>query len=233
MDLTAATPAEIDAQLASLHGDISEATRSLNAALDVIHEYVGDRKRGRAAYKLDHDTAIAQASAKIEKAEADGDRFYVHGQAEKAVRRVADMANVISTFEAECESIDMEYASRPWSRFIAVQDGHIHSSKYCAGGTIRATTQLGWHPELSGKTEAEAVAELGPLLCTHCFPTAPVEWTIGKPVKKVAEGYCDGQGEQGINLQMQYVSPRGDCPKCKQATGISKTGKVLRHKLPK
>jgi hypothetical protein len=233
MNLSTATPVEIDTQLAKLYSDIAAAQHRLDSALAVIHEYVGDRKRGRAAYKLDHATATAQASQGIEKARAEGDKFYIHNEALKAVNAAVDARGELSTLEAECELIDMEYASRPWSRFIAVQDGHLHSGTRCAGGTIRVTTQLGWHPELSGKTEAEAVAELGPLLCTHCFPSAPVEWTVGVAKKKVAEGYCEGQGEQGFDLQMQYVSPRGKCPKCKQGVSVSRTGKVLRHKLRK
>jgi len=232
VDLTTATPVEIDTELARLHGDIAEARKRLDGALDVIHEYVGDRKRGRAAYKLDHGTATMQASKRIDKAHAEEDKFYTHGEAERAIGRATDMHDVIAALETKCEQIDMEYASRPWSRFISVEDGHVHSGTRCAKGTIRVTTKIGWHPELSGTTEADAVAKLGPMLCTHCFPTAPVEWTIGTAKKKVTDGYCDGQGEQGINLDMSYVTPRGNCPKCKQGTGISRTGKVLKHKLP-
>lgn len=232
MNLTTATPVEIDTKLAQLHREMAQAEQRITSALATIHNYVGDRKRGRAAYKLDHGTAIAKATQNIAKAHAEGDRFYIHDDAEKSITRLHDARDLRDTLEAECDAIDLEYTSRPWSRFISVQGGHIHSGTRCAGGTIRVTTSLGWNPQLSGKTEAEAVELLGPLLCTHCFPSAPVEWTVGKAAKKVAEGYCDGQGEQGIDLDMRYYSPRGRCPKCKQGTGISKTGKVLKHKLP-
>jgi hypothetical protein len=33
---------------------------------------------------------------------------------------------------------------------------------------------MSWAPQMSGKTEAEAVADLDEALCTVCFPTAPV-----------------------------------------------------------
>jgi hypothetical protein len=46
--------------------------------------------------------------------------------------------------------------------------------------TCRPTTTYGWLPSLSGKTESEAVADLGPTLCSVCYPTAPTEWTEGK-----------------------------------------------------
>lgn len=67
-----------------------------------------------------------------------------------------------------------------WSRFFLVtsSNGHVHSSMHCS--TCRPTTTYGWLPELSGSTEAEAVADLGSNLCSVCFPTAPVEHQGGK-----------------------------------------------------
>jgi hypothetical protein len=66
-----------------------------------------------------------------------------------------------------------------WSRFFLCisTGGHIHSSTSCTTCTI--TTQFAWITELSGKTEAEAVDQLGEILCSVCFPTAPAEWTDG------------------------------------------------------
>jgi hypothetical protein len=46
--------------------------------------------------------------------------------------------------------------------------------------SCRPTTTYGWLPDLSGKTENEAVAAHGPALCSVCFPTAPVEHVGGK-----------------------------------------------------
>src|SRR4029077_18387913 len=81
---------------------------------------------------------------------------------------------------AEAATLDAEYDSRPWTRYIAVMGGHIHSGYWCAGGTIRRTTIRQWAPLLSGKTAGDAVAELGEALCTHCYPSAPVAWTAGR-----------------------------------------------------
>lgn len=76
----------------------------------------------------------------------------------------------------------MEATYTGWSRYFLVTSspGHIHSSMYCP--TCRFTTTYGWLPQLSGNTEAEAVAEHGPTLCTVCFPSAPVAWTTGKKI---------------------------------------------------
>ena len=40
-------------------------------------------------------------------------------------------------------------------------------------------TRFAWLPELSGLTERDAVEAHGAILCTVCFPSAPVEWTGG------------------------------------------------------
>ena len=41
------------------------------------------------------------------------------------------------------------------------------------------TTSFSWLPTLSGLSEADAVEAHGAILCTVCFPSAPVEWTGG------------------------------------------------------
>lgn len=65
-----------------------------------------------------------------------------------------------------------------WNRYFGVPDGHIHSSMDCHSCNNGAyATSFVWLPELSGSTEEEAVAVGGSTLCTHCYPTAPVEWT--------------------------------------------------------
>ena len=74
-----------------------------------------------------------------------------------------------------------------WSRFFIVQNvgGHIHSTMSCS--TCYPTTDFGWLPDLSGLTEADAVEEWGEILCTICFPDAPVAWTNGENKKTAAD----------------------------------------------
>lgn len=66
-----------------------------------------------------------------------------------------------------------------WSRFYLVcnSNGHIHSSKDCS--TCYDSTQYLWLTNLSGLTEEDAVQAEGEILCTICFPSAPVSWTNG------------------------------------------------------
>lgn len=66
-----------------------------------------------------------------------------------------------------------------WNRFFLVQNnnGHIHRTMSCS--TCFVDTSFAWLPTVSGLTEAEAVAEHGEILCSVCFPSAPVTWTNG------------------------------------------------------
>jgi len=92
-----------------------------------------------------------------------------------------------------------------WSRFFLVRNnnGHIHRSLNCS--TCFITTQYSWITELSGKTEAEAVAELGEILCSVCFPSAPVEWTngISNEAKAAKADAAERAAERAIAQQLK------------------------------
>lgn len=98
--------------------------------------------------------------------------------------------HLLAKWEALSETLDNQvnglvelraiYAEHQWSRFFLVSNsnGHIHSSMSC--GTCFPTTRYRWVTSLSGQTEAEAVEELGEILCSICYPSAPVAWTDGE-----------------------------------------------------
>lgn len=114
-----------------------------------------------------------------------------------------------------------------WQRFYIVQGGHIHGSRECH--TLRATTRVGWLPNLSGESEQDAVNEHGPLLCTVCFPSAPVEWTIG--VKKDDDGKCSSQNLVEGSFKRRYPSNYGICAECGSHVTVHPTsGRVRKHK---
>jgi hypothetical protein len=74
--------------------------------------------------------------------------------------------------------IDALYQASPWSRFwlVTSSDGHIHRSCYChTCNKGHRATGFALVPSLSGRETADAVVDLGPALCTACFPEAPVE----------------------------------------------------------
>lgn len=107
--------------------------------------------------------------------------------AERALSGLAEHRAEVRRLRAEMETLEEVYtAEGGWSRFFVVTSsaGHIHSSMSCS--TCRPTTTYGWLPQLSGRTEAEAVEAHGPALCSVCFPSAPVETVGGKLTKSQA-----------------------------------------------
>ncbi len=107
--------------------------------------------------------------------------------------------------------------------YYLVPNGHIHSSNMCS--TLYANTPVQYLPALAGKTEAEAVAAHGALLCTVCFHSAPVEHTNG--TKPVRDGMCDG-----IFPVKETDRGRAGICKCGYVGNVSTHGKLRRHKLP-
>jgi len=87
---------------------------------------------------------------------------------------LAALRGKVAELIAQSAPYEKEFARRGgWSRFFLClnAEGHVHSSLACP--TLRRDTQMAWLPELSGRTEAEMVAEHGDGACTVCFPTAP------------------------------------------------------------
>tara|TARA_R110001632_G_scaffold12111_1_gene42549 strand:- start:1430 stop:2155 length:726 start_codon:yes stop_codon:yes gene_type:complete len=90
-----------------------------------------------------------------------------------------------------------------WSRFFLVNNkgGHIHSSTSCSTCTFR--TSFSWLTNLAAMTSAEAVEEFGAILCSVCFPEAPVEWTNGKNKKVEADK------QLAADLKAMRATPEG------------------------
>jgi hypothetical protein len=117
-----------------------------------------------------------------------------------------------------------------WTRFFLVE--HVHSSMNCS--SFRPTTKVLWLPGLSGQTEAEAVAEHGAILCTICFPSAPVEWTRGLDADP---SICTGAGKstaEATSTRRGFSAGNwAECPDCGKKVGISNSAvKIPKHKKP-
>lgn len=124
-----------------------------------------------------------------------------------------------------------------WSRFFLVAGGHIHRSLHCSTcNNGERPTQFGWLPELSGLTEADAVAAHGAILCTVCFPTAPTEWTnhYEEAAKAKAAARCSGSGSY-LNRDLPnrtgyYSGNWGTCEVCGERPTVTSTGKLRAHR---
>jgi hypothetical protein len=90
--------------------------------------------------------------------------------------------------------IDREVANAKyegWTRYFLVNNsnGHIHPSMNCS--TCNDRTNYNWLTDLSGLTLSEVVAEYGEIVCSICYPDAPVAWSKGtnkkEDARKIAE----------------------------------------------
>lgn len=197
------------------------------AALDsTFRHYSGARKLSRYQWDLTSKQAREAVIAKLAAGEI---KSWDLRTVESAVERWAETDRELDALVAERAPFDAEYWAKPWNRFFLVLGGHIHASQTCAGGTIRPTTQVGWLPNLSGLTEADAVAAHGTILCSHCFPSAPVEWTVG--LAKV--GQCPGvdQPATGVTVGRGWPIKRwGACAGCGKNFTVNANGRPRAHK---
>lgn len=149
----------------------------LGEALGIVKAELAKLKARRAEFAgSDENPWIDYAGGTIQPYDQDA--------AQRALDGLATEAAALEQAQAEMAELNKRYTG--WSRFFLVTSsaGHIHSSMSCA--TCRPTTTYGWLPELSGKTEKDAVDAHGAALCSVCFPSAPVEWVGGKITKAAA-----------------------------------------------
>jgi hypothetical protein len=153
---------------------------------------------------------------------------YSAGQVRDALKRRQEAFEQLQANQEQTQALQDQYTG--WSRFFLVtsSQGHIHSSMHCS--TCRPTTRYGWLPNHSGKIEAVVVNELGPALCSVCFPSAPIDWQGQKLSKRQAEDilagkpvtaepkkeYCPGSGQRMIEpSRTGYAAGNwGTCPHC-------------------
>lgn len=216
MDLTTKTPVEIDTALAEIYG-------RYYAVQDKIDQH--------AAWIKDYRKGLEKKAEIIAKGNQFGGAY--SGWTEERLndlvaKREALQAQAVEILE-EALPYNAEYRRRPWSRFHLVQNngGHIHSSMHCS--TCYPTTRFGWLPNLSGQTEAEAVAAHGAILCTVCYPSAPTEWT-----DRHDDSACPGSGRYyDSNLPHRKGYAYGNwatCAECHTTQTLTKGMKIKKHK---
>jgi hypothetical protein len=174
----------VDLQNAAASEALATVYSRRATVFDSIHRFAGSKvrytSRGRkAGYEVSDAEALATARQRL--ADATSRDWRTHA-AEDGIARIEGYdAEIAAIREVQEELTAIFVAWGRWNRFFLVPGGHIHSSTACH--SCRPTTAFGWLPELSGLTEADAVKAYGPTLCSFCFPSAPVEWTVEKNKK--------------------------------------------------
>ena len=118
------------------------------------------------------------------------------------------------------DELDRLYKSHLWSRFYLVvgnSNGHIHKDLACH--SCYYDTQYAWLPELSGDSEAEAVEAEGEILCTFCFPSAPVAWCegVGRRTKEARDAAQAVRDERQALKASKSLSMDGEPVKIRSA----------------
>ena len=224
---------ETDTQLAELDLEYGKLDARVDANITTLRDINGERPtyRGRRrVFTTPASETIAAVTGKL----ADGKlRPRDVESARKSLVELESLRGRMAANRAAADELDaVWHANGQWSRFFLVPGGHIHSDISTHRCSRTWSTVHAWNAQLSGATEEEAVAELGPLLCTVCFPSAPVEWTVGhaKPERCAGSGKAPAEGTRTKTGMRAY----GDCPECGHRGQLNPTTWAVRaHKPPK
>lgn len=212
-----------DRTLGELTTALNTAENNLQAARGTLHRRLGHR-RTRNSWPVGTEEPLAAAQAKADNPDTHRRNVY-----HDAINGYTDADNACK--KALAAVLDHSHHWRDhgrWSRFFLVEGGHIHAATSCQ--SLRPTTRIGWLPELSGETEKDAVDARGTILCTFCFPSAPVEWTLGKQADDPA--VCPGSGQYVPHVNMRLVHRYGACPECGDTVSVTSLVKARKHNRP-
>lgn len=153
MDLTTATPAEIDGEIDRIGAEL------------VRLMFDGDMARERIA-KIDAVEPGSYAS------------FSPRMSAEARAKHVATIeatGREMSALNQLAKPLEAAYAANPWTRYWLVNNsnGHVHTNTRCR--TCYDTTRFVWLTEQSGMDRDGIVDLAGELSCAECFPGLPAE----------------------------------------------------------
>jgi hypothetical protein len=231
MTQTSKTPAQIDTELAAIYRETMTLRGTLRRATDSLHRVAGhtpryDSKRNCHWTETEAETAAA-VRATVEAPDFDAVHHY---QTAPVLARYDKLTAELAAAEAAAAPLNAEWDRRGgWSRFFTVQtsNGHIHSSMQCSTCNRGVYgTSFTWNPAMSGQSEAEALAALGKqghILCTVCFPNAPVQTTP-------ASTHCAGSAQKAVDLRPWARGTYGTCAACGSRQSVNANGTPRRHK---
>lgn len=206
MDLTTATPVEIDTVLYRLYGEHWSIRANRESVLTTLRHIVGDKHD----YYRKTWTYTADEVLRLAEDKADHDTTYVGRNAKEALAKYSALGAEKAANEAEQRPLHEEYKRRPWTRAFLVTDGHVHRSTECS--TCFDTTKFTWLVDLSGSDEAKIVELAGERACTVCYPTAPTLRSFEKasPLFTEEEAERNRQREQRaaekVERQVQKIA---------------------------
>lgn len=152
---------------------VSWAKSSLRHLVDRETGWGRDRRWGK-SFEQAYTEVVAQAAT------VDPERPWTAREAQEALDKLAATQAALEAAEAAEEAQgQLWFDHGMWNRYSVVPGGHIHTNGR-ACHTLRPSTTVLWAHPVSGDTVADAIETYGTVLCSHCFPEAPVEQTGGK-----------------------------------------------------
>lgn len=193
----------------------------------------------RTTWKLFEDCSRAESRvdqyvALVAKAQLPGAAGYYANHLGEYEDYLAEAQAKLKQITDALDAHERNYAG--WSRFWCVPNGHIHRTMSCSTcNKMGNRTRFYLAHEVSGMDEAAAVNAQGPVLCTVCFPTAPLNWTNGldeaAKAKKAAQ--CPGSGryyDSNLPHESRRMAKWATCPECGDRPAMTSTGKLRAHK---
>lgn len=210
-----------DRILAALTSAYWSSQDRCDRAVDALHRLAGDHQNRRTRTWLMTEEQVRERVVAV--ADDPGKTPWERDGAGAALRRVEAAASARDAAAAAVSEHEAQWRDNGrWSRFFVVAGGHIHQSRSCH--SLRPTTRLGWLPELSGESEAEAVAIHGAVLCSHCFVSAPTEWTSKGRSAEVDPSVCSGRSIEPGSFRGQLRGGWGFCSACGARVTVTSVG---------
>jgi hypothetical protein len=184
------TPVEVDTRIAAIYDELARARHQIARYLYELHIHAGDKRTqlptdpGRSGRFASGPWGMTDAE--VLNLSPDTLDSFAARQFEATSREYHDLVERTNTLCTELDELDAVFiAAGGWTRFYLVTNvnGHIHRTRPDRGDrcqTCYPDTPFGWLTALSGRTEADAVRDIGPVLCSMCFKDAPVEDTNGE-----------------------------------------------------
>lgn len=189
-----------DTKLAELNGKLNDVSASFRNSVEVINKLAGVyetteiRQFSREWYQFmsrqeqkhffNFRSATPEERQQLIDLAKKNAKPYELQNLERVIENLALKETEIARLKAEIAPLNALYDANQWQRFFLVTNtnGHVHRSMNCS--TTYPTTEWQWLPHLSGLTDKEAVDDQGGILCTHCFPDAPSDYTAGESKAK-------------------------------------------------
>jgi hypothetical protein len=160
-------------------------------------KYISNDRRSLEEIKSDLQARRDENTARWTEPGDEGVLAYANGRLDQAEADWVAAVDHQLAVGRELHAHEANYTG--WQRFWLVTSsaGRVHASMNChTCNKGRSDTTFALLPELSGQIVDLLVAALGPVLCSVCFPDAPVEWQdVDRVPMRIAQVLLDSGPE--------------------------------------